>query len=170
MLPQNLQQANKMSLASTIKDWCETIDEDAFSHLFNDGTEKCLALFRNVTNDDHVFIARLAKAETGLRVEDWDNKTTAVFIDKLQNHKQTAEAYQGESAAKVNSTDSASCYRITFADESGDSITKSFERIETTKRGKLLYNQIEHSLQAMGQAITEQEKRQILMDVLKELC
>ena len=70
----------------------------------------------------------------------------------------------------MNSTDSASCYRITFADESGDSITKSFERIETTKRGKLLYNQIEHSLQAMGQAITEQEKRQILMDVLKELC
>jgi hypothetical protein len=42
--------------------------------------------------------------------------------------------------------------------------------VETSKRGKLLYNAIESAISGMGQAVSEQEKRQILMDVLRELC
>ena len=45
-----------------------------------------------------------------------------------------------------------------------------FDKVETSKRGKLLYNAIESAITGMGQAISEQEKRQVLMDVLRELC
>ena len=169
MLPQNLAQANKMSLASTIQDWSESIDSDAFNHLFPDGAEKCLSIFKGVSNDEHTFIARLAKVETGLRVEDWDNNTISQFEQRLLQHKKTVEDYHKVSE-KNTVADAASDYQIVFADESGKTINKSFERIETSRRGKLLYNQIEHSLQAMGQSITVQEKRQILIDILKELC
>ena len=34
----------------------------------------------------------------------------------------------------------------------------------------LLHNQISKALDAMGQAIPEQEKRQILVDILEKLC
>ena len=49
-------------------------------------------------------------------------------------------------------------------------MTKRFDKVETSKRGKLLYNAIESAISGMGQAVSEQEKRQILMDVLRELC
>ena len=57
-----------------------------------------------------------------------------------------------------------------FADKSGCTVTKRFDKVETSKRGKLLYNAIESAITGMGQAVSEQEKRQILMDVLRELC
>lgn len=52
----------------------------------------------------------------------------------------------------------------------GSAITKSFERVEYSNRGKLLFNQITQSLDSMGHALSEQEKRQILMEILKKLC
>lgn len=61
-------------------------------------------------------------------------------------------------------------YKVTFINQDGSVSTKSFERVETGRRGKLLHNQIVHSLEAMGQAISEQEKRQVLIDILHELC
>ena len=61
-------------------------------------------------------------------------------------------------------------YKVTFINSNGVASTRSFERIETSKRGKLLYNQIMRSLEAMGQVISEQEKRQILMDILHDMC
>ena len=48
--------------------------------------------------------------------------------------------------------------------------TKSFERVAYSNRGKLLYNQITQSLDSMGHAISEQEKRQIIMEILQKLC
>ena len=39
-----------------------------------------------------------------------------------------------------------------------------------SNRGKLLYNQITQSLDSMGHAISEQEKRQIIMEILQKLC
>ena len=59
---------------------------------------------------------------------------------------------------------------VTICDEQGNAVVKRFERVETTPRGKLLYNTITGDLDAMGAAISEQEKRQILMEILKTLC
>lgn len=168
MLSENKGQESRMSLASTIREWCDTLDPACFSHLFADGTDKCLALFKSITNDENSFIVRLAKTATGLRIEDWDNSTIELFGKKLSQYKATAESYHAETIQE--SSELATYYQVTFVDENGSSTTKSFERVESTKRGKLLYNQITQSLESMGHAISEQEKRQILMDVLKKLC
>ena len=61
-------------------------------------------------------------------------------------------------------------YQVTFVSEDGKTTTKRFERTERSKRGSLLYNQILANLDSMGQSISEQEKRQIIMDILNKLC
>ena len=168
MLPQNQANIRRISLASVVKEWCEVIDPAAFSHIFADGTEKCLELFKSVTNDEISFIVRLAKTCTGLRVEDWDNDTIEAFSQKLAQYKATAEGFHAETTQ--TSEEAADNYRVTFVDANGVAVTKTFERVKSSGRGKLLYNQIIQSLDAMGHAISEQEKRQILMEVLKKLC
>ena len=168
MLGQNDKLDNRASLASVIKDWCDSIDQGAFDHLFPDGTDKCLGLFKTVTNDEGTFVARIAKVVTGLRLEDWDGNTSAGFIEKLTQFKATAESFKS-STDDCNATE-PNGYQVSFVGKDGNRITKSFERVETSKRGMLLHNQISKSLEAMGQAISEQEKRQILVDILEKMC
>ena len=168
MLRQDEKLDGRVSLASVIKDWCDSIDQGAFDYLFQDGTDKCLGLFQNVTNDEGSFIARLAKAVTGLRLDDWDSNTSTIFVEKLAQFKASAEAYRSSSETKTAS--STSDYQVIFVSKGGERTTKSFERAEISKRGMLLHNQISKSLEAMGQAISEQEKRQILIDILEKLC
>lgn len=168
MLPQNKDQERRMSLSSTIREWCDSIAPSAFTHLFSDGTEKCLALVKSVTNDEFAFVVRLAKTATGLRIEDWDNQTIDVFQRKLLQYKATAESYQEE--ISYDQTENSSTYKVTFVEADGTAKTKSFDRVEYSNRGKLLFNQITQSLDSMGHAISEQEKRQILMEILEKLC
>ena len=61
-------------------------------------------------------------------------------------------------------------YQLSFTSQNGVTETKRFEKVETSGRAKLLYNKIISELDSFGQAVTEAEKRQILMDVLKKLC
>lgn len=164
----DLKSLKLMSTTSVIKDWCENLDKLVFEQLFTDGTERCLKVFKEVTNDENSFIKKLGKTVTGLRLEDWNSETFNVFEEKLKMHKNTAETFHKEEVKAVDGvTDS---YQLTFTDKDGVSITKRFEKTETSNRGKLLYNAVTSQIEAMGQSITIQEKRQIIMNILKELC
>lgn len=157
-----------VSLSSVIKDWCETLDPHVFEQLFENGTDKCLGLFKEVTNDEGAFIDRLAKAATDLRVEDWGDDTIDRFSNSLKMYRKTAESFQ--SNKEDDSERETSAYEIKFRTEDGFSEVKRFNKVETSKRGKLLYNSILSEIESMGYSISEQEKRQILMDILEKMC
>ena len=168
-LPENDKKASKKTtLTDAAKDWCNRLDPKSFEQLFSDGTDRFLQHLRSMTNDEDLFITRLAKLATGLRLEDWDNKTVNQYIDALARFMKTAKDFHSSVVAEtINDTSS---YQVTFADEEGTSTTRRFDKVEVSARGKLLFNQITASLEAMGHSISEQEKRQILMEVLKKLC
>ena len=167
--PSNRKNMKKMSLASVIKDWCEALDQTVFEQLFPDGTERALELFKNVTNDDYQTITGLAKIATDLRLEDWDEKVKDLFLQNMAAYKTTAEAFKS-TGKKGKTANPGTAYQIVFTDESGNAITKRFDRVEDTKKGKLLHNQVTAALDSMGRSISDQEKRQILMEILKDLC
>lgn len=159
---------DKVSLSSVIKDWCDTLDLHIFEQLFENGTDKCLELFRVVTNDEEYFIEKLAKLATDLRVEDWTDDTINRFTDNLEMYKKTAEEFQNHIVKNEDKV--ASEYEIRFRTEDGMSEVKRFDRIETSNRGRLLYNSILSEMDSMGHSISEQEKRQILIDILRKIC
>ena len=169
LLPENDKTASTgVSLIAVVKEWCDRLDPTIFEQLFSDGTDRFLQHLRNVTNDEDLFITRLAKLTTGLRIEDWDSKTAKQYADTLSRFILTAKDFHSSVVAEtINDTSS---YQVTFADEEGTSTTRRFEKVEVSARGKLLFNQITSSLEAMGHSISEQEKRQVLMEVLKKLC
>lgn len=101
-------------------------------------------------------------------MDDWDSNTSTIFVEKLTQFKASAEAYRSSSETKTAS--STSDYQVIFVSKGGERTIKSFERAEISKRGMLLHNQISKSLEAMGQAISEQEKRQVLIDILEKFC
>lgn len=169
VLPEEKDCVNKMSLSSVIRDWCESLDQTVFEQLFTDGTEKCLGFFRSITNDDDLTITRLAKLATDLRMEDWDEKVADLYASNIQRYKKTAEAHHSKTKV-ASESQNTSTYQITFLDDNGVAVTKRFNSVEGTGKGKLLHNQVTAALESMGRAISDQEKRQILMEILKDLC
>lgn len=161
--PNDLSKLNQISLKSVLLDWLESLDEKTFEKLFEDGTDKFLSAVRNITDDEDEFICQIAKIAVGLNIEDWDAETQGIFILTLQQYKNSAE-----NLPKLVTVDSPA-YQIIF-DNGCNSFTKTFEKTEVTPRGKLLLNQINYSLNSAGQAISENEKRQILIEILTKMC
>ncbi|MBZ4646658.1 MAG: hypothetical protein JG777_2147 [Clostridia bacterium] len=162
-------QSDMASLSSVIKDWYDGLQETTRNHLFNNNEEKILELMRTITNDDKLFIERMAKAITGLRIDDWNDKTIINFINGVKVFKNTVEE-QDKSFKSLDSARGSNVYKITFIDSSGIKRTKTFKKIEYSAKAKLLYNEITTALDDFGQAISESEKRQVLIEIIEKLC
>ena len=128
--------------------------------VFVDETEKFLRLIKT-SADEKIFIADLAKLATGLNVGDWSERTAEIYFEKLKQFKNTAENFQRNENAEQ---------KIIFVDDAGEKIIKRLENVELSPRGKLLFNQITNDVKAMGQSISLQEKRQILIKILQKIC
>ena len=84
----------KLSLVDVAKDWSDRLDPKIFEQLFSDGTDRFLQHIKSMTNDEDLFITRLAKLATGLRLEDWDSKTTKLYSDALSRFMNTAKEFR----------------------------------------------------------------------------
>lgn len=166
--PQYLYNIKSHSLYSIIHEWLEILSPRVFEQLFNDGTDKCLKVFKDISYDEDKFVSRLAYQITDLRIEDWCDTTVDEFFNKLKQCKTTAELFEGKSASVEDKKISG--YEISFINDNGECITKRLDSVERTQRGNLLYNLLTDGIASMGNSISEQEKRQIVMDLLKDLC
>ena len=75
-----------------------------------------------------------------------------------------------ESQDQKEESNATNSYTLTFQDDEGNAVSKSFEKCEYSSRAKLLLNEITDAVDSMGQSISENEKRQVLMEVLEKLC
>ena len=148
------------NLTNALGDWCASFDKEIFEQLFLDGTDKFLHLIKSA-DDEKILVEDLAKLTTGLRLEDWNERTLSVYFDRLAQFKTSAENFRCNGDAKQ---------QVIFVDEAGKKIIKCFKTVEISPRGKLLSNQIAAALKSMGQAVSVQEKRQVLVEILRTLC
>lgn len=162
---------SRASLYSIVQDWIESLDPNVKTHLFSNGAEKCYAILSGITNDEHLFISRLAKGVTGLRLEDWNNNIIDAFLRNLKEYKESLEEYKTKQETEDEiSNQTGNEYKISFLNNDGSITEKHFEKTEIGKRAKLLKNDIENSIEEMGHSISQQEKRQVIIDVLKKFC
>ncbi len=156
------------STSSAARDWYEGLKPDTIQHLFPRGENKILELFKTATSDDALFTQRLCKAISGLRIDDWAASTIRSFTNDMTVLKETVEAFdQEEKNPELSATGT---YRLVFSDVDGKESVKTFPKAEYSPKAKLLLNDITTALDEMGQSITEQEKRQVLLEALEKLC
>lgn len=163
-------QADNATLTSIIKDFIERLKPTTLNYLFANEEHKVLQLMSSIGNDEKIFIERLAKAVTDLRIDDWTVDTISEFTTELEQIKKTVLEYDLTAAQFDNSAVSSNSYKISFIGKDGKEVVKSFDKTTYSDRGKLLYNEIATALDEMGQSISEQEKRQILMEFIEKMC
>lgn len=158
---------NEMSLSSVLMDWLESLDQNIYSETFSDGTDKFINIIKKFDNDDNRNIRSIAKFATDLRLEDWSDNTYEIFKDRVVKYKNTAESFEGIN--DLENEEIISDYHLSFVDDSGNVVIKNFNKVDDTGRGRLLKNALKAQINSMGQSISEQEKRQILMEILKNM-
>lgn len=83
----NRAKLKRTSLSSVIKDWCETLDLHVFEQLFENGTNKCLGLFKEVTNDEETFVARLAKGAVNIYISPFEHNAVTRTLHHFEEQE-----------------------------------------------------------------------------------
>ena len=161
------EESREISLISILKDWTDFLNENTKNYIFKKNENKFIELINSSNYDEREFIKKLGKIITSLRLEDWNEKTVETFLSEIKEIKNNIEKFDKEDIKEMKSVNN---YKIIFTEEDGKENIKIFEKIEYSSRAKLLLNEIENSIDEMGYSITEGEKRQVLMEVLKKFC
>ena len=164
-------QPERASLQSIMQDWCESLPEGVSEELFEDGTDKFLSACQQSDSSESEWLLQLARIATGLRFNDWDKNTLKIFCDKVTQYKKTAESYVGGSKETTDLDDTiTNGFEFAFVNQRGKLQRRRFAAVDYTPRAKLLLNSIKGDIEAMGQSISEQEKRQVVAEILQNLC
>ena len=154
------------SLSSVLRDWVDAhpaVQTSVYSGINN----QVLQAVATSTGDDFVTINRIAKAATALRIDDWNDERFDDFLRIVQGMKTEVESTLDESGS---TEDDSACLSIRFADEGGVLREKTFPVVIPSRRAKLLKTGLLACLDEMGGALSPEEKRQVVFDVLRRLC
>lgn len=154
------------SLSSVLKDWVEALPKQALTHVFSGVTNSIFVALRSSEANTKTLAARIAKAATFLRIEDWNDARFGEFIEIVERAKGEIEAIEVAS----NQEFSSGKLSIAFIDKDGVEQSRTFDSVECSGRARLLKNSIVANLDEIGRALSPEEKRQVLFDILKEMC
>ena len=111
-------------------------------------------------------VHRIAKAATSLRIDDWNDARFDDFLKTMENAKTEVEGASSVEEGGVRGR----TISLTFIADDGAPLQKTFDAVECSGRSRLLKNSILSCLNEMGGALQPEEKRQVVFEVLKELC
>lgn len=157
--------SRRETLCSSISTWLDSLSPQTRRHVFSGPGNRIMSALENFTPDTATSVMRLGKATVSLRIEDWDDDLYEDFFSEIRDFIGEVEVFESER------NDSATLPQsIVFVSSDGIEEKLSFDNVDCSPRASLLKNQIVSSIDEMGQSITEDEKRQVLFDVLKEMC
>jgi hypothetical protein len=154
---------DRESLCSVVKNWYEDLSNKVKNHIFEGATNIFIDIGQNQYFNDIALIEDCCRKITGLRIEDWSDDTVDNFLSTIKYIKEDVEKFDKEEESKNK------LITIIKETESGEKIEKTFERGEISSLGEILLNDLNSSLESFADAISTNEKRQILIHLLEKL-
>ena len=98
----------------------------------------------------------------GLDLVDWSDDVRDRFEDELDRTIRTILNVENDSVPAVH-------HRVTFMSDDQEISERVYVKVEIGPLGQVLYSELASSLDGFADAITMDEKRQVLLDLLKNL-
>ncbi len=147
-----------ISMAYSLKNWAETLNESSKNCAFSNGEEKILNII-NIASNDKSLIEKLTVFITGVSLEYWQDGTPLVFLRRLKEIKNMLEN---------DCSNETYTYTLQIVDESRN-IVKTFSKTSYTNQSVLFSNELTNLIEDYGTSMNIGEKRQVLLDVLQNL-
>ena len=152
----------KGTLKSALVKWYGELSQEQKDHLYNTESNEFLKIIENSTNNEIEIINRLAYNFSSLMIEDWNDNTVDIYIEGIKNSKNTIEEY--ESACDKDGDEGL--VKILIESQDKNIVEKTFNKVEISPLGSTLLNAMEEVIEEYGDSIDDNEKRNILMDIL----
>ena len=126
-------------------------------------------------NNENKLINSLALTITGINIVDWSENTIDIYDKQLSEYIETLSNYtytNPENGCKMEDTTtsgSTGTYFINFVDENGNVKKRNFNKMTCSKKAGVLESELLNILDEYGQSINDNEKRQVLINILEEL-
>ncbi|MBO4516434.1 restriction endonuclease subunit S [bacterium] len=166
---------NRDSLCNCGKKFRDNLDEHISEHRFENHAENLFKVLASCGNDENKLIKSLALSLTGINTVDWSESTIMIYerqlteyIDTLRKYKYTNTENQSIIERTTESNSSGSYY-INFVDDNGKITKRNFNKVTCSKKAGVLETELVNILNEYGQSINENEKRQVLINILEEL-
>ena len=152
------------SLSSIMNDWYDSLSEQTKSHVFSREVNAFLHYIReNRSHDDMEIISGLAKCLIMLAIEDWNDMTVGIFLDKVKEYIRIILEFKAEEKLpQENGTISLS---INY---SGQVFENNLTNTEISGIAETALNNIESDLNEYGDAITVQERIALLLRLIRK--
>ena len=161
------------SLPSAVTDWIEAMPVATRQHIFGGTAQAMLDVLIEPTLAEDELLEKIARAVSGLWINDWDDNKEKDFLPSVINAKQEIESYsiekEGVSLQETSSFSKKDDYSFSYLDKHGQKKKKTFNRVEVSSRARLLRNEIDEALETMGAALSAEEKRQVLLETLVDM-
>lgn len=155
------------SFSSVILNWYDDLNNETKHHMFNNVDSSLLEVIAQITPDEDSFVESFSRTATGLRIDDWAELTVDTFLSTVDSFIGTITEYNNNSSNGSASTNGS--YMLSFTDESGNVTYKTFDKTDYTSVGSIMYSDVEAMIEEYGEAISKEEKRQILIDAINKL-
>lgn len=190
--------AGGKSLKNLVAEFCAELGSETENHVFENGAHSLLKIYKSAGNDEKKIVMEMSKVLTGLSIDDWNDESVNMFFERLSELNGTLLDFDNRSVDKRNMSalrqaqcladntenpaaanvdgeageyNSAANYEIRFAQSGTENAkSKSFKKIECSRRAVLLEEEIWRTIEEMGQSVTDAEKRQVLVSLLEKLC
>lgn len=149
--------------------WYDNLSKNTKHNTFKRKINSLLSLFENIkinNLDDREILQEMAKIITGFEPSDWDDNLKEKFIDELKAIKNKIENFDNNIEDKSESNN-----RVEFKlkDDNGNEITRSFKTQDLKGIAQVLEKQVRGAFQDVGENISDAEKQQIVVNVLKDI-
>lgn len=142
--------------------WYTDLTIEQKEHLYNTETNKFMKFIEEGDHSEIDIVNKFAQIFTGLAIEDWNDNSINLYLSGLKESKKDVESYE----AAVESDENEGLIRISFESNDNQVVEKTFNKAEISPIGSTLFNAIDEVIDEYGYSIDDNEKRNILMQIL----
>lgn len=153
-------------LLGSMRGWYETLSTAQKQYSYSDGTQEMINLIAQFrTENSEQFLKELSGKLAGIRPEDWNDSMPRQVAEQFALALQEVFAHISIAAC----TSDTRQFSYSFANENGEVSEKIFKYMPISKTGGLLQNVLSSYLFGFGDAVSKNEKRQILIELLESI-
>lgn len=152
----------KGSLLGNLNTWYSSLSDEQKGYIYNTETNDLLRFIQKANNNELDIINNLSYIFSNLAIEDWNDNSIDVYLEGIRSSKDQIENYE----LSIDSDNNNGLVKIVFESDNSEIIEKTFNKVEVSPIGTTLFNAIEEVIEEYGDAVNDNEKRNILMDIL----
>ena len=154
---------------NSLVSWYRSLSAKTKQNTFNRKANSFLRLLSTLKlndNSDEKVLQELSMILTGFDLADWNDSIKDQFFDELKRVKDEISGFEEEYSGSDSSKDRI---EFTLKDVSGENFSKSFDYQELNGFANILEKNVRGSFKDIGDSVSDAEKQQIAVNILKDI-